>query len=126
MTAVEINLCPLTCGECGIVFSVPDKWLEGRRESHETFYCPNGHLRYFAQENKVEKMNRLLAQEQAAHDQTKAALRDKKEQLAEEEKKAARLKKRVGNGVCPCCNRSFTNLQRHMHTKHPDFTGDQP
>jgi hypothetical protein len=28
---------------------------------------------------------------------------------------------RIGNGVCPCCNRSFTNLRRHMTTKHPEY-----
>ena len=29
---------------------------------------------------------------------------------------------RTGNGVCPCCKRSFTNLRRHMNTKHPNFS----
>jgi hypothetical protein len=23
--------------------------------------------------------------------------------------------------VCPCCNRTFSNLQRHMAHKHPQF-----
>lgn len=22
---------------------------------------------------------------------------------------------------CPCCNRTFQNLQRHMTSKHPDY-----
>lgn len=33
-----------------------------------------------------------------------------------------RLKNRAAAGMCPCCNRHFTNLERHMGTKHPDFT----
>lgn len=33
--------------------------------------------------------------------------------------KARRKLKRVQNGVCPCCNRSFWNLERHMKSKHP-------
>jgi uncharacterized protein (UPF0212 family) len=46
-----------------------------------------------------------------------------------EERKATRtlktqLKKvhvRVGHGVCPCCNRSFAQLRRHMAAKHPEY-----
>jgi len=30
-----------------------------------------------------------------------------------------RVKRRINGGVCTCCNRTFTNLARHMKTKHP-------
>src|SRR5690606_15231496 len=30
-------------------------------------------------------------------------------------------RQRFANGVCPCCNRSFTNVARHMRTQHPDY-----
>lgn len=36
-------------------------------------------------------------------------------------RKALEIKKRVGNGVCPCCNRTFENLSRHMSCKHPEY-----
>jgi hypothetical protein len=26
--------------------------------------------------------------------------------------------KRVNAGICPCCNRHFTDLERHMKSKH--------
>lgn len=32
---------------------------------------------------------------------------------------------RVKNGVCPCCNRSFQNLKRHMNTKHPNWSENE-
>ncbi len=32
-----------------------------------------------------------------------------------------KVQKRVAHGVCPCCDRTFINLQRHMATKHPDY-----
>ena len=32
-----------------------------------------------------------------------------------------RIKKRVANGVCPCCNRTFKDLAAHMSTQHPDY-----
>ncbi|MBV6448554.1 hypothetical protein [Nitrosomonas sp.] len=32
---------------------------------------------------------------------------------------ATKIKRRVGRGVCPCCNRHFENLERHMHMVFP-------
>jgi hypothetical protein len=32
-----------------------------------------------------------------------------------------RMANRIKHGVCPCCNRTFLNLQRHMTTQHPSF-----
>lgn len=34
---------------------------------------------------------------------------------------AERLATRANHGVCPCCKRTFSQLARHMKTKHPDF-----
>jgi hypothetical protein len=31
------------------------------------------------------------------------------------------MRKRIQSGVCPCCNRTFENLGRHMKSKHPAF-----
>lgn len=35
-----------------------------------------------------------------------------------------KLKNRVGHGVCPCCNRSFGNLARHIESEHPTFIAE--
>lgn len=35
----------------------------------------------------------------------------------------AGIKKRVQGGACPCCNRHFVQLERHMATKHPEIVG---
>lgn len=45
----------------------------------------------------------------------------KRKQLEVRKGLLTRMKNRVGNGVCPCCNRHFKNLQGHMKTKHPEF-----
>ena len=34
------------------------------------------------------------------------------------------LQYRVGHGVCPCCNRTFGDLYRHMSTKHPGYAAE--
>lgn len=36
-----------------------------------------------------------------------------------------KLKKRAANGVCPCCNRTFVDLARHMAGKHPTFLAEE-
>lgn len=36
-----------------------------------------------------------------------------------------KLKKRASAGLCPCCNRHFTNLQRHIASKHPDINKEE-
>lgn len=36
-----------------------------------------------------------------------------------------RIKNRVGKGVCPCCNRYFANVHRHMANQHPEFAAEQ-
>ena len=37
--------------------------------------------------------------------------------------KAAKTKliKRIKNGICPCCNRTFKQLAAHMKNKHPEY-----
>ena len=36
------------------------------------------------------------------------------------EKETKRLKRLASGGVCPCCNRTFSNMARHMRSQHPE------
>jgi hypothetical protein len=113
---ISTALEALTCGECGIPFAVPDFWLQGRRdgvEGENRFYCPNGHSRVF-RENALERTKRKL---EVAERQRQWA----EERATKAERAHARLQKRVANGVCPACQRSFQNLKRHMASKHPQL-----
>ena len=126
-----VNLVQVTCGKCGCTFALAEHHHEKLRETGATFYCPNGDPRAYRQSD-VQRLEKQLARERAAHDQTRAS-RDAQRQLRERaERRAAaargqvtKIKNRVGNGVCPCCNRTFQNLHRHMATKHPAWkSGD--
>lgn len=110
-----------TCCNCGIAFGMPQGFRSEKLRNGGSFYCPNGHGQHYT-ETTVRKLERQLASEQSRHDQTKANLRDTKGSLVAEKGHRTRLKKRIKNGICPCCNRSFTNLKRHMNTKHPEYT----
>ena len=48
----------ITCPTCGVCYSVPDVWLTARRESHDAFYCPNGHPASYKKETEAEILGR--------------------------------------------------------------------
>lgn len=120
-TEVSVDLTTITCGDCGIVFAMPDWYVTARRNDHRTWYCPNGHGRAWLQETREEKLARELKSARALAvsrgDQLEATERSLRAQKAA----TTRIKNRVAAGVCPCCSRSFQNLRRHMSGQHPDF-----
>lgn len=87
------------------------------------FYCPNGHAGVFKSDNQIadEEKTRL---ERDRLKQKVAELEDEKRLLGNRatraKKEVARIKKRALAGVCPCCNRTFANVARHMASKHKD------
>lgn len=108
----------IDCGGCGIVFGVPNVWLENRKRSHKAWWCPNGCCRAYQEESDVEKAQRLAREAQARVNQEQhlrlVAERERDKVLLQKK----RLEKRVARGVCTCCNRTFENLARHMVSKH--------
>jgi hypothetical protein len=111
---LQTSLELIICGKCGIEFAVPEYWRTKRLQDHHDFYCPNGHGQHFIVETEADKLRKELNQQIQSHDQTLAKLRDAEEQ-------ARKLERRLKHGVCPCCRRTFTNLQRHMKTEHPEY-----
>ena len=107
------EMTPMQCGECGIEFHVPETWRAEKKQTGRGWYCPNGHSRVY-KESDVDAMRR--ERDKAVQEQARLA-----EEVAVKEKEVARLKKRSSAGVCPCCTRTFTNMARHMKTKHPEL-----
>lgn len=112
----NVELTTIVCGKCGVTFAMPERMREERQRNGGDFYCPNGHPRVY-RETDVEK----------ARKERDAALRKLSEKSCElsrernAKESAERKLRRCKNGVCPCCRRSFQNLQRHMKSQHPDF-----
>ena len=50
----------VNCADCGIEFCIPKELEVERRESHDTFYCPNGHKLHFPHETEKERQIREL------------------------------------------------------------------
>lgn len=129
----SITLEEVKCWVCGCNFAVDYTVLDNKKRYDKTLYCPNGcHLGFG--ETPEQKLRKEMEQKLAAAKREKEYLeaREKSQRqradAAERSLKATkggvtRIKNRVSKGVCPCCNRTFNNLQRHMETKHPDFSG---
>jgi hypothetical protein len=109
---------------CGIRMAVPDDlYKHAQRGNGRNIYCPLGHSFIFSDNDE-----KRLAQ--AQQEAKRARLREEAtRELLEHETNShratrghvTRLKKRVAAGVCPCCNRSFKDLARHMQGQHPDY-----
>jgi len=118
--SVFVRLEEITCGDCGITFAMPAHKLEEMRKNAGTFWCPNGHTRGW-QVTEAQRLKKELDATRARLEEEKATtLRMQKSAIAMRAQ-TTRLRNRIANGVCPCCNRSFVNLGRHMGTKHPDY-----
>lgn len=113
--SITINqtLETIICATCCIAFAVPGRLVEDRRKDGAMFYCPNQHGNTFG-----EGMNARLRRERDAAIMREQAERD---QRAAAELERDKLKKRIANGCCPCCNRNFKHLQQHIKTKHPHY-----
>lgn len=115
---------------CGVAFAVESNFLKQTRDRSGEIYCPLGHRGTYSGQHENERLRTQLANAEAE----KVRLRERvleeehRRQKAERSTRAMRgqvtkAKKRVAAGVCPVanCRRHFTNLERHMGTKHPDF-----
>ena len=124
---------------CGLQHAVPKSLFDMQKrqyrdgEAQQGICCPLGHMWTFSGISKAERLDgqlkkerfeadRRLQREIAGHDQTRAELRTTEASRRGEKAAKTRIKNRVSKGVCPCCTRSFTNLQRHMASQHPDYT----
>jgi peptide methionine sulfoxide reductase MsrB len=126
------------CAECGVRFGAPAHFFNSRRADKRAFYCPNGHSLSWHESEADRLKAKLQKQEQETRKAQEAAEREHRwrkeatEQARHLERRLAaqrgvttRMKNRVSNGVCPCCNRTFINLQRHMATKHAGFVAEE-
>lgn len=117
---MSVSYTRMQCSECGIIYFFPDKWCATALEKGIDWRCPNGHRQWYG-ESEFEKVTRQrdrAVQEQARLAE-EARLADARAIAAK--RKLKRMETRISAGTCPCCNRNFANVARHMRTKHPDI-----
>ncbi len=121
----------IDCCKCGVTFAVASTLEQSWRYTKAGFYCPNGHSQAFV-ESTADRIKREMEEKlAAAHREIDAARKDvewarvrannAEKRVSVAKGQITKLRKRVGNGVCPCCNRTFKQLAQHMAHKHPEF-----
>jgi hypothetical protein len=121
----EIEIMVVACATCFVPFGISAELQEKRQNDHEAFYCPSGHDNYYSGPSQYERRAKEAEQAQLA---AQAKLNEERHlrlvaenALKKETQKRKKIEKRIAAGVCPCCNRTFEDLQKHMQTKHKGY-----
>lgn len=114
-----VTLQEIECCACGVTFAFPQRLHKECMSTGKAFYCPNGHSQVYREREEV-RLSKQLQIEQSRYKQLEMQFTSVQDQLQATKRELQRHEKRVANGVCPCCNRSFVQLQRHMKAKHPE------
>lgn len=124
----------VTCYRCKTQFAMAEDIfnLAHQRAEEISFWCPNGHSQVFSKgkteaeklRDERDKLTQRLAewQDYEAEQRKRAEALERK--LSASKGQITRIKKRAANGVCPCCNRTFSDLAKHMAGKHPGFVSE--
>lgn len=120
LTMLGFQLVTEACCKCGMVFAMDADYRKRRMDDHGTFHCPAGHPQSYRGRSEAEQLRDDLERQKQiteAAEARVARVRHERDQVA---KAHSRMRRRVFNGVCPCCNRTFQNVMRHMKTEHSD------
>lgn len=120
-TYVE-ELIVMHCAECGIPFGITSDYQQRRKTDGEAFNCPVGHSNVY-KDTEIDRLKKQLQFEKEAKERAYFRETEALKILSATKGVLTRVKHRIQNGVCPCCNRTFQNLARHMKTKHPADAG---
>jgi hypothetical protein len=124
------TLVVMTCW-CGMNHAVPQDLRDYQARQHDNgevqtrIFCPLGHSHVRAGKGKAELLQRDLERADHRARANLAALETERRSHSATKGQLTKVKKRIGKGICPCCNRHFANVERHMATQHPDFHGEQ-
>lgn len=134
---VSVQLTSMVCGRCSGTYAIAEDFRslcheDGKRRWH----CPYCQADWGYNESDNDRLKKKLAEQEnrerqklaaaaAAHDQTKAELRETESKRRAEKAAKTRLKNKIQAGACPCCQERFTNLQKHMEEQHPGFIADE-
>lgn len=115
------------CWRCKCEMSIPEElYRSAKRSANILIFCGYGHEGVFkegeTEETKLRRERDRLQQRLAEKDDK---IKDLELRRRAAVGQVTKIKNRVGHGVCPCCNRTFENLARHMANKHPTFAATE-
>lgn len=126
--SISVNLTEFSCGECGGVYAINERYRLQRYEKGGFWHCPYCQCSWGYCESEVDRQKKELEKERQRRKWAEDAEAKRRTQIANLQKQLSaqkgvntRMKNRAAAGVCPCCNRTFKQLAAHMKNKHPDF-----
>ena len=124
----QVVMVTEVCCNCGVLFAVTSEFQERLREQAERgeFYCPNGHAQHYLGKSLKDRLKEAERRQASAEENARIAWLSHDEEQAkrkELERQARLARRRAQAALCPVpgCKRKLQNLERHLHTVHPDF-----
>ncbi len=120
----------VSCYSCSVRFGITG-YLYKRvvTDACDSIYCPAcGKLTCWSESEDskiIKELQRKLKWEAAEVTRQKLAREKAEASLQATKGVITRIKRRVGSGVCPCCQRTFKQLSAHMAHKHPEYASDK-
>ncbi len=124
------------CFHCALRFGIPAQlYRRVVTEAFGTVHCPACNKETGWSESADRKTIRQLESKLKWEMENTQRERERRERAEQSKKRVeasliatkgvvTKIKKRVGVGVCPCCNRTFKQLSAHMAQKHPEFKNE--
>ena len=123
MESMTVQLVGYAVHGCGHMVWLDEDHVREIKKTKESFYCPRcGNTNYFPAKTEEQKLRAELEHQTKLTQWAKMEAKHSENRRRAEKAAKTRIKNRIAKGVCPCCNRAFENVQRHMATKHPDYT----
>ena len=105
------------CCACHMTFAMPLAFRDSRRADKQYFQCPAGHSQNYTGISDEEKFNSEKQKRIEAENRVSDLLKQRNKIQREFRIATTKTKK----GVCPCCNKEFSHLKRHIAYKHPEY-----
>jgi hypothetical protein len=125
--AGDASLVVVCCNQCHITYAIPEsldkamlRWRGDKSNGWKTT-CPMGHTWWYVGENDIERAERIAANARQREQATRDLLHHEERSHAATKGHLTRQKRRASAGMCPCCNRTFQQLKRHMDGQHPEY-----
>ena len=108
-----VEMTDMQCPACGVPYAIPEYLRTQRLKDGAIWRCPNGHTLSY-KDNEYERTRKLLREANELNTRLCTEVKQERQRAIEAETKL----RRVHKGVCSECNRSFSNLAKHMQVKH--------
>lgn len=131
--AYSVTLTTMSCGECGGVYAINEQRRAQCRTEGTGWTCPYCKCSWgYFNNGENARLKRELEQLRKRKEWAEQESRNQRERREATERRLSaqrgvttRIKNRISKGACPCCNRTFQDLQRHMVRQHPTYAATE-